>query len=736
MSKLSRPILRLQHFRRMLISVLILLIPLVAIPVMWESRLQAENSQRLLAQYEKDFTRKTSALEHRMSVISALPSVLASNRTFQELVKSPFNAIQATAIRAELKTYCELNSDVAEIYLFVPAHDFIYSSHVLFPNGNSLIGTEIDASPLWDSLLDESNMNRYAHHAMSQLYYSFSDPLSVRSELCYQAPVFNSSSGVTMLAAVALNESLFSEYFASPAEIADDSPLFFYLDAQGNLLYANNPEIRAESLRDILAQNEEECVLPDTHLRYCVLRSEANGSVFLLLVNRDMLLAPPETAWPLFIVLTLIVAIAALCLFLYINYVPVYNIYSVARRFTGQMDSREIETIRDSIELLDSRVHEYSDKINKARHAQLRAFILDLMYGYYENDAASIDAQMTEFNLPIGCQYASLLINLADTAEFAGLMYPASLYFGGLIDGGLSVCLCALPEDNDEEDLREMLTTAIERLPLAPEEPLRICVGSLRRSLEDLPKSFMEVKTVAGVQETSGQSVILYKDIAALPAAKRRESALCDVALLNQLLASGDMEGAERLLEQFIQAFAQFELPMLEVRRTLFDIVNAIHSFVPAAALYLAQPHTLFEIHTQEEAAEYLSTIKGAFQALNTKKSFAVHPDMSEIARYIDAHYSDHDFSVRTLSERTNISFSYFSQLFKQEKGVSAIDYVITLRIQKAQELLSETDLSITEIVDQIGYYSVSSFIKRFRQKTGITPGKYRENHATHSPAP
>ena len=214
MSKLSRPILRLQHFRRMLISVLILLIPLVAIPVMWESRLQAENSQRLLAQYEKDFTRKTSALEHRMSVISALPSVLASNRTFQELVKSPFNAIQATAIRAELKTYCELNSDVAEIYLFVPAHDFIYSSHVLFPNGNSLIGTEIDASPLWDSLLDESNMNRYAHHAMSQLYYSFSDPLSVRSELCYQAPVFNSSSGVTMLAAVALNESLFSEYFA------------------------------------------------------------------------------------------------------------------------------------------------------------------------------------------------------------------------------------------------------------------------------------------------------------------------------------------------------------------------------------------------------------------------------------------------------------------------------------------------------------------------------------------
>ena len=86
MSKLRWPDLRLRHFRRMLISVLILLIPLVAVPVIWESRLEVENSQRLLSQYEKDFTRKASALEHRMSVISALPSALASNRTFQELV--------------------------------------------------------------------------------------------------------------------------------------------------------------------------------------------------------------------------------------------------------------------------------------------------------------------------------------------------------------------------------------------------------------------------------------------------------------------------------------------------------------------------------------------------------------------------------------------------------------------------------------------------------------------------
>ena len=346
MNRLPFPTLSLKHFRRMLISVLILLIPLVAIPVIWENRLQLENSQRLLAQYERDFTRKASALEHRMAVVSSLPAALASNRVFQDLVKAPFSPIQATAIRAELKNYCTLNSDVGEIYLFVPAHDFIYSSRFLFPNGNSLIGTEVDASPLWQNLLDEANMNRYTPHTLRQRYYSFSEPLSDRSALCYHAPVFSGPGGVTMLATVALNDSIFGEYFAAPGDAAGDGPLFFYLDAQGSVLYASDPSISAETLGRIAGQDEEECVLPEVNLRCCVLKSESNGSVFLMLVNRDRLLAPRETAWPLFIALTLLVAFAALCLFLYINYVPIYNIYSVASRFTGRMGPREIETIR------------------------------------------------------------------------------------------------------------------------------------------------------------------------------------------------------------------------------------------------------------------------------------------------------------------------------------------------------------------------------------------------------
>ena len=57
---------------------------------------------------------------------------------------------------------------------------------------------------------------------------------------------------------------------------------------------------------------------------------------------------------------------------------------------------------------------------------------------------------------------------------------------------------------------------------------------------------------------------------------------------------------------------------------------------------------------------------------------------------------------------------------------MSPIDYVTDLRIRRAQQMLSETDLSISEIVDQIGYYSISSFIKRFRQYTGMTPGEFR----------
>ena len=59
--------------------------------------------------------------------------------------------------------------------------------------------------------------------------------------------------------------------------------------------------------------------------------------------------------------------------------------------------------------------------------------------------------------------------------------------------------------------------------------------------------------------------------------------------------------------------------------------------------------------------------------------------------------------------------------------GIS--EYVANKRLEKSMYLLTKTDLSLQEIVAQIGNSDISGFVRFFKQKTGLTPGQYRKNH-------
>ena len=66
------------------------------------------------------------------------------------------------------------------------------------------------------------------------------------------------------------------------------------------------------------------------------------------------------------------------------------------------------------------------------------------------------------------------------------------------------------------------------------------------------------------------------------------------------------------------------------------------------------------------------------------------------------------------------------SQFFKDKTGQNLLDYSTSLRMNRACKLLVETQLPLKELGYQVGYYNVSSFIRRFKQTQGVTPGDYR----------
>ena len=88
--------------------------------------------------------------------------------------------------------------------------------------------------------------------------------------------------------------------------------------------------------------------------------------------------------------------------------------------------------------------------------------------------------------------------------------------------------------------------------------------------------------------------------------------------------------------------------------------------------------------------------------------------------------YSSPDFSISMLADTFHISVGHMSYLFKKSFHENFSDYLWRLRMEKAKELLLDTDLVIEQISLRIGYLNPSSFRRKFKRATGLTPSQFR----------
>ena len=100
---------------------------------------------------------------------------------------------------------------------------------------------------------------------------------------------------------------------------------------------------------------------------------------------------------------------------------------------------------------------------------------------------------------------------------------------------------------------------------------------------------------------------------------------------------------------------------------------------------------------------------------------------ISQIQLYIAQNFENPEFSVGCLADHFSMPISTLSAFFRGQTGESLSDYITRLKIERAKELLAYSTHTIGEIGMAVGYYSVSSFIRRFRSEVGMTPGEYRE---------
>ncbi len=103
---------------------------------------------------------------------------------------------------------------------------------------------------------------------------------------------------------------------------------------------------------------------------------------------------------------------------------------------------------------------------------------------------------------------------------------------------------------------------------------------------------------------------------------------------------------------------------------------------------------------------------------------------IESITKYIDEHYMD-NLTLSDLALVANISCSYLSVRFKNEIGVSFSEYLLSYRMKKAQELLSNSSVSCKMVASLVGYLDYPQFSKTFKRITGLSPQEYQKKNST-----
>jgi two-component system, response regulator YesN len=115
------------------------------------------------------------------------------------------------------------------------------------------------------------------------------------------------------------------------------------------------------------------------------------------------------------------------------------------------------------------------------------------------------------------------------------------------------------------------------------------------------------------------------------------------------------------------------------------------------------------------------------FSYLKKLKNKQYGPEITLAIEYLNNHY-DEIIKLSDAASVVGLNTSYFSKKFKKVTGINFIDYLNNIRIEKAKEILQNTNKSIYVIAQEIGYSNDSYFCRIFKQSVGMSPQQYKKN--------
>lgn len=398
-----------------------------------------------------------------------------------------------------------------------------------------------------------------------------------------------------------------------------------------------------------------------------------------------------------------------------------------------------IQTIRSAMDLIDTERGKNSSSQELKKKLDLVSPMIESDFIYsciFSNDKTlDIDTYFDYFNITAPWCFCCLEIpNINSENQYTKYLKIREILSNNhkcLVSSFMMNRIAVLFPFSAEEDSTSILKQIFSILSYSISSGIRAGVSNLQNDKNQLSASYYEA--LSALNKTSELGGINFAEktetIKSIAPQKIQEHKKQLLLRLQQ----GDSAGLRSFLELYCTDLFSSEADINKIKNSFFELIVTAHNLTKEINkdFYNSSFENAFSFLTSENDLAMLKDFvqKMLLECLNSIVSIKnqnENPIIRKVCDYVQEHLSE-DISLEQMADFAGVNSFYFSKLFKEEIGVTFINYVTDLRLNEAQELLKNPELSIKEITAQVGYNDQNYFSRIFKNKFGISPSEFRK---------